>query len=72
MTASLIGNFILMLYFHPCFPIPQRRSLYVLDKVTSLCYVMTSLASVTCSLFSVCLIQSGLFAFSERAIHADR
>lgn len=57
-----------MLYFHPCLLISQRRPSYVLGKVTFLCSVMTSPASVTCSWFSVCLSQSGLFAFSERAI----
>lgn len=60
--------FMAMLYFHPCLLISQRRPSYVLGKVTFLCSVMTSLASVTCSWFSVCLSQSGLCAFSERAI----
>lgn len=61
-------SLIAMLYFHPCLLISQRRPSYVLGKVTFLCSVMISLASVTCSWFSVCLSQSGLFAFSERAI----
>lgn len=67
MIAPLIGNLRNhSLYFHPCFLISQTRPSYVLDKVTFLCYVMTSLASVTCSQFFVCLNQSGLF--SERVI----
>jgi len=47
---------------------PQRRPSYVLDKVTFLCDVMTSLASGTCSQSSVCLNQSGLFAVPEKLI----
>lgn len=57
-----------MVFFPPCLLIPQRRPLFILNKVTTSCYVVTSLALVTCSQFSMCLNQSGLFAPSERVI----